>query len=500
MNAALKAKLKTLPAAPGVYFHKDKTGEVIYVGKAAVLKNRVRSYFNREHPDAKTRALVAEIVDTDWIETDSEVDALFLESEMIKRYMPRWNILLRDDKSQMFVRINLKDPIPFISFTRRPLDDRAEYYGPFYNGAAVKKALRFLRRTFPYYVNDRANENQLDYQLGLTPGVKLAAAKLNQDKLSHPENLPTDEAEFAARDKTYRANLSKLIQYVKGNRKKVQREIENEMKTAAKTQDFEAAAHFRNQLNDLRELQRQILFGREEFMDISKDQALVGLKDLLNLPDLPRRIEGYDISHISGTNNVASMVVFTNGVADKNNYRKFKIQHARGGDDTASLRETITRRLKHLRDWGRPDLVLLDGGIGQIHAVEDLLDAEKIPYVGRNKSGQHSGNARTVLVIPRDNDFQEIPLANDSHIAKLIARIDDEAHRFAISYHTALRKKGQIKNELEEIPGIGPTTRKKLLRRFGSVAGVKQASESAIADVIGVAKAKIVAQHLRFSQ
>src|ERR1035437_685193 len=147
MNQALDAKLKTLPRSPGVYFHKDKSGEIIYVGKAAVLKNRVRQYFQSTRDmDVKTRALVAEIVDTDWIETESEIDALFLESEMVKRYMPRYNILLRDDKSQLFVRIDMKSQWPYVSFTRNPADDGAEYHGPYYNGAAVKKALRYLRR------------------------------------------------------------------------------------------------------------------------------------------------------------------------------------------------------------------------------------------------------------------------------------------------------------------------------------------------------------------
>ena len=150
MNQALQAKLKTLPRTPGVYFHKSASGEVIYVGKAAVLKNRVRQYFQDSRGrDNKTMALVAEIFDTDWIETESEVDALFLESEMIKRYMPRYNVLLRDDKSQMYVRIDMKSDWPTVSFTRKPADEGADYFGPFYNGFALKKALRYLRRIFP---------------------------------------------------------------------------------------------------------------------------------------------------------------------------------------------------------------------------------------------------------------------------------------------------------------------------------------------------------------
>ncbi len=164
MNAALRTKLKTLPRSPGVYFHKSASGEVIYVGKAAVLRNRVRQYFQDSRGrDNKTMALVAEIHDTDWIETESEVDALFLESEMIKRYMPRYNVLLRDDKSQTFVRINMKSQWPVVSFTRNPADDGADYYGPFYNGFARKKALRYLRPIFPYQTHERRpGQSKLD--------------------------------------------------------------------------------------------------------------------------------------------------------------------------------------------------------------------------------------------------------------------------------------------------------------------------------------------------
>ena len=197
VNQALQTKLKTLPRTPGVYFHKSASGEIIYVGKAAVLKNRVRQYFQDSRGrDNKTMALVAEIADTDWIETESEVDALFLESEMVKRYMPRYNVLLRDDKSQMYVRIDMKSEWPTVSFTRNPADDGAEYIGPFYNGFALKKALRYLRRVFPYLTRQRRpGQSKLDEDLGLSPRLSDGSA-------------------------VYKANLRKLISYIKGNRKR----------------------------------------------------------------------------------------------------------------------------------------------------------------------------------------------------------------------------------------------------------------------------------------
>ncbi|MCL2451888.1 UvrB/UvrC motif-containing protein, partial [Candidatus Saccharibacteria bacterium] len=262
----------------------------------------------------------------------------------------------------------------------------------------------------------------------------------------------------------YKKDLRKLISYIKGNRVAVIKEIEADMKAAAKAQNFELAAHRRNQLASLNELRRQVVFSREEFLDASKDQALIGLRDLLNLPHLPRRIEAYDISHISGTNVVASMVVVTNGVADKREYRKFKLSG--GNDDYAGLREIMVRRLKHLSDWGRPDLVIIDGGAGQLGAVADLLRAEDIPFIGRNKSGDHSRNARVKLILASSvlakpktaapagtvparsaSSYHEILLSGDDHIARLIARLDDEAHRFAVTYHQLLRGKTMMNRE-----------------------------------------------------
>ena len=178
MNDTLKKKLKNLPASPGVYFHKAKNGEIIYVGKAAILKNRVRQYFQSTRDmDAKTRALVEEISDTDWLETESELDALFLESEMVKRYMLRYNVLLRDDKSQLFVRIDMKSDWPHVSFTRQPVDDGADYFGPYYNGYAIKKALRYLRRIFPYYTKPKKDNQRadLDVHIGLSPHPSLTS-------------------------------------------------------------------------------------------------------------------------------------------------------------------------------------------------------------------------------------------------------------------------------------------------------------------------------------
>ncbi len=418
---ALSEKLKTLPAAPGVYFHKNLAGEVIYVGKAAVLKNRVRQYFHNNQKDTKTEALVKEIADTDWIVVDTEMDALFLESEMIKRYAPRWNILLRDDKTVNYVRIDMKSEVPYVSFTRTPQDDKATYIGPFYSKLPLQKALRILRKVFPYYDRPYDGKKTLNTDLGLTPGIEVG------------KSTP----------KEYKKNLRKLQLYLQGGRHKLMNDLEKQMKTAAREQRFEEAAEARSQLFALRELQKKIVFSDKEFLDISSDQALVDLQKILGLSEPPKRIEGYDISHQSGTNVVGSMVVFVNGVSDRSEYRKFKLRRQQN-NDFANLQEILTRRLKH-QEWSYPSVILIDGGEPQLEAVKEILAPAQIPYLGRDKNGDHSRSAEVEIVIPIADGYRHIMLDKNSHLAKLIARIDDEAHRFAITYHTLLKRKNMLK-------------------------------------------------------
>jgi excinuclease ABC subunit C len=343
---------------------------------------------------------------------------------MIKRYMPRFNILLRDDKSQTFVRVGLKDTVPGVSFVKNPLDDGAEYVGPFYSARPIKDALRFLRRVFPYYTTKNLPKSQLDKDLGLVP---------------------------LANDENYKKNLRKLLSYLRGNRKKLVKDIELEMKTAAKQQDFELAANLRNQVLNLREFESRILFGSEEFVDISKDRGLAGLADILELSEPPRRIEAYDISHTGGKNVVGSMVVFTNGLADKAQYRKFKIVEDKN-DDFAALAEVLRRRFsgRHT-NWPTPDLVLLDGGEPQLRATRDILEPLGVPFIGIAKMDEEivtSDGQKINLHGARHNAGHAKNLIggdkNYDDVVKLFQRIRDEAHRFAINYHTLLRSKGML--------------------------------------------------------
>ena len=496
VNKTLEDKLKDLPKEPGVYFHKNSSGEIIYVGKAGVLRNRVRQYFQASrNRDPKTEALISDITDVDWMVVESELEALFLEAEMVRRYMPRYNILLRDDKSMSYIRIDYDSEYPTVSTTRRPLDDGARYFGPYINTMSIRQALKLLRRIFPFATRKTPGQKRatLHYHLGLDPGLEEGKTSLDE----------------------YRANLRKLMAVIEGKRLTIEKETECEMKKCAKNKDYEMAAKFRNQLFALRNLTRQVIFSDKEFADISKDHALNELVDLLGLKSFPRRIEGYDISHMQGTDVVASMVVFTNGVSNKGDYRKFKtkIDH---NNDFYNMNETMLRRLseKNRKAWGIPDLVLIDGGKGQLDAAinaRDKAGCSKIPFIGLAKreeqivvSKEKSGISINQEILRKLGgfstelaDFMLVNLPHTTNLVKLLQRIRDESHRFAVSYHSVLKMKRQTASMLDEIPTIGPATRKKLLRTFGSMRGLLQARQFEIERTVGTKKATILKQYLR---
>ncbi|MBI4034299.1 excinuclease ABC subunit UvrC [Candidatus Saccharibacteria bacterium] len=484
MMVGLKKRLDKLPKGPGVYFFKDKTSEIIYIGKAANLRNRVRQYFQASRVrDPKTDQLVSEISKLDWTEVETEVDALFLEAELVRRYLPRYNILLRDDKSLQYVRIDYTSDYPTVTLVRRPLDDGAQYFGPYINSFGLKKALRYLRRAFPYAASRPVNQKRasLHYHLGLDPGLEDGRTSLTE----------------------YRANLRKLMQYLRGQRLKLTRDIEKDMKRAAQVKDYELAAKLRNQLFALQALSRQVIFSDREIQQASSDQALVELARLLKLQAPPKRIEGFDISHMHGTDTTASLVVFTNGLPYKMAYRKFKIRGP-GNNDFASMAEAVSRRFSstNQKKWGLPDMVLIDGGKGQLSAaitVRDQLGLQSIPMIGLAKRFEDLIIPSTPLMPLRlssrqdslkGGGFEIIRLAPNSHLVKLLQRIRDESHRFAVSYHSVLKRRRQTASLLDEIPGIGPATRKKLVRHFGSAGAVRQASAGELQILLGKVKGR----------
>lgn len=495
MNEQLSNKLKDLPKDPGVYFHKDIKGEIIYVGKASVLKNRVRQYFQKSrYRDPKTTALVDEIYDTDWMVVDSEIEALFLEAEMVRRYMPKYNILLRDDKSNVYIRIDYNSDYPTVTTTRRPLDDGAKYFGPYLSSMSVRQALKYLRKIFPFATSKSPGQKRtsLYYHLGLDPGLEESKTSLEE----------------------YRKNLRQLMSVIEGNIGKVEKELEREMKQVAADHNFEQAAKKRNQLMSLRSLRQKVIFSDREFQDISKDHALDELTRILSLTKFPIRIEGYDVSHMQGTDVVASMVVFTNGVSSKAEYRKFKTKKDQN-NDFYNMNETIKRRLskRHVDSWRKPDLVLIDGGKGQVDAAIKARDeaGQVVPFIGLAKREEQIvvDNSRSLVNINQveinklggflteSENFTTIDLPKNTNVIKLLQRIRDESHRFAVSYHSTLKRGRITSSELDEIPGIGPVTKKKLLKIFGSLAGIKAAKQSELAKVVGNQKSKVLVQYLK---
>jgi excinuclease ABC subunit C len=365
------------------------------------------------------------------------------------------------------------------------MDDGASYFGPYYNGFAIKKALRYLRKVFPYYTKP-LNKNSKDKKLDLDAHIGLS---------------PTD---FSSVE--YKKSLRKLIKYIRGESAGIIKELESEMSIAAQKQDFEAAAKSRNKIYNLKELQHRIMFGDKEFLDISKDVALSDLTEMLNLEKIPARIEGFDISHLSGKNVVASMVVFSNGVSNRSEYRKFKTSIDQN-NDFENMQETISRRFseKNIKSWGMPDLVLIDGGKGQLDAaissfprhIKDvaligLAKKEEQIIIKSNYDINFQKINNLTGGVDKTDGFVTINLPKNSHIIKLLQRIRDESHRFAVSYHTVLRNKSQNKSILDEIPGIGPKTRSKIIKKFGHVSGIKDATESEVINLIGKSKAKIV--------
>ena len=386
-------KLRQLPSQPGVYFHKDKDGNIIYVGKAAILKNRVRQYFQGyKNKDAKTKALIREIKDVDFskfnkvyfVACGTAYHACLCGAQILERATKLPVI------TQVASEFRYNDPIIdektlciYVSQSGETADTLAALRLAKSKGCTTIAIANVLGSTILVgaLVVCVDSSNNLDSDMGLNPGIEIGKSS----------------------PKEYKRNLQHLEGYLRGNRKSLIKEIEKEMKQAAKEQDFERAASLRNELFGLKGLSTKIIFSDHEFLDISNDAALLTLQKILRLKRPPKRIEGYDISHQAGENVVGSMVTFINGTAERSEYKRFKL-HTQKNDDTASLAEVISRRLRHLNTWGKPDLIVLDGGVPQ-------------------------GNLE-IIELPRD-----------SHVAKLISRIDEESHRFAITYHRLLNSK-----------------------------------------------------------
>ena len=614
----IRDKLNSLPTRPGVYLYRDARGTVIYVGKAVNLRNRVRSYFHASAEQSpKTLRLLSELADLEVWPTDTELEALLLECNLIKRYRPKYNVRLKDDKRYPYIKVVWQDPFPKVLTTRQMQQDGGRYFGPFTHSSAVYQTLDMLRKIFPYLTCDREITGK-DKRACLYYDIKLCSAPCI-GVVSQEE---------------YRATIEQLCHFLEGKTNGIEADIQRKMEAASAALEYERAAQYRDQLKAIRhivERQRIIsttaqdqdvvafarddsrgdacvqvffirqgkLIGREYFvlegaqdedareimsgflkqfyeeaanippevliqvaveeaniieqwlrqkrgatvrLDVPKEgqpaelvemaaqsaaetlavlesqwqadehkheEALQQLAEALGLAAPPARIECFDISNTQGTAIVGSMAVFVKGVPKKSDYRKFNVKSVQGApDDFASMKEVLTRRFRRyldirpdrsdrpVRSLGKkqdasfamlPDLLIVDGGKGQLGVAVEVLQEyglfEAVPVVGLAKQ-------REEIFQPGRPDSVRLP--RQSQGLYLVQRVRDEAHRFAITAHRAQRAKVGLASQLDSIPGVGPARRRTLLKRFGSLEGIRAASVDELAEVVPLAVAQAV--------
>ncbi|CAN5280177.1 excinuclease ABC subunit UvrC [soil metagenome] len=425
MLQANKKAVHQAPETPGIYQFKDITGNILYVGKAKNLRNRLDSYFSNQILP-KTAQMLSLAKTIDYIKVTSEFEALLLEANLIKKYKPKYNIQLKDDKSPLYIGIT-KDYYPRIVIFRKPQMDQfklKEYFGPFLAGTSVKKVLRIIRKIFPYSTHLPTGKICIYKQIGLCDPCP-----------SEIENEIDENKKRELRIK-YLRNVRNVKNLLNGKITNVQKDLEKEIKEYSKREEFEEAEKIALQLKMFQDVAINANYEMEEYLEnpnLSEDlrnQELDKLQEILNkfIPNFERpiRIECFDIAHLAGSFPTASMVTFINGEADKRFYRHFKINNKKGNSDVDSMKEVISRRLNHLEDWGRPDLVIIDGGKPQLSVVGNLLEEKNIPYVGLAKQFE-------TIVIKNGSEY--IELRAKGVTLNLFQRIRDEAHRFARRLH-----------------------------------------------------------------
>ena len=587
----IQEHLKQLPAEPGVYLMKDKFDNIIYVGKAKILKNRVRQYFqSSKNHSSKVKSMVKNIDKFEYIITDSELEALILECNLIKKYKPKYNVLLRDDKTYPYIKVTTNEDFPRVLKVRKVIKDKAKYFGPYTNTTAVNDTLDIIKNIYPIRTCN------IDIERAIKTNMR-PCLNLHIKRCVGPctGNVTKEE---------YNKMIEEIILFLSGKEEKLIDILKEKMNKCAMDFNFEEAAIYRDKiksLEDMMEKQKidtstsdlnqdviamarahdeacvQVFFVRngkivgrehfilegvmdstsesilgsfvkqfymeqeyvpkeiiiedeiedsfilsewlsskkgqkvtirvpqkgekksliemvrknaieylEKFSDMNKRKyeksigALEELKQILNLDNIPKRIESFDISNIQGVDSIGSMVVFTNGKKDKKEYRRYKIKTVIGPNDYDSMAEIVERRLKY-GDF--PDLMLLDGGKGQVSAVKKVLNKYnvEIPLWGMYKDDKH----RTKGLISQE---KEIELDRTSNLYRFVASIQEEVHNYAISYHRSLRNKSLTKSELDDIQGIGEKRKKALLNHFKDIEAIKKATFEELLEVEGMNK------------
>lgn len=586
----IKEKLKLLPDSPGVYIMLDGYKNVIYVGKARVLKNRVRQYFHSSEKPEKVMKMVENIRDFNYIMTDSEIDALALENTLIKKYKPKYNILLKDDKTYPYIKADMREDFPNFSVTRKIKKDGCKYYGPFMGGISCKEILDTLQLTFCVRLCHTTTTGKkrecLNYHIGRC--FAPCAGKISKED--------------------YAVRVKNALNFLDGNYKEAENLLKNKMVSAAENENFELALDYKNKIEMLSKLEAKrittlnryvdadiiayatnglysavnILVTRKGIMQggssyaldeahLNDGEALTGfitqyyqnhevpaeiiceefcekellqnyfkekfdknveitlakqgdksrllqmakknaedyleksvdkikhkddmtvnackhLQELLSLKNYPRRMECYDISNISGVDKVGSMVVFIDGEADRNSYRRFKIKTVEGANDFASLQEVLTRRLDKLgsdeeEKFPKPDLIIIDGGKGQLSAVKEIFDEKNIDGIELISLAKREEEVFTLY------SDESVKIPRRDYSLKMLQRIRDEAHRFAITYFRNLHSKRNLQSVLTEIEGVGKARRMALMEKFGTLDKIIGASVEELAEVDGISKA-----------
>ncbi|MBI2870125.1 MAG: excinuclease ABC subunit UvrC [Candidatus Omnitrophica bacterium] len=453
MHEVEREKARGLPEGPGVYFMKGEGGAVLYVGKAASLRKRVASYFAGRLAHPRTRSLVQRIRRIAYLVTRSEIEALLLEANFIRDLKPPYNVELKDDKSYPMLKLTMGEEFPRLVITRNRSDRKAFYYGPYTDVKTLRQAVSYLKRIFPIRSCRTLPKTVcLEYHLKQCVGP----------------------CEFAGAREVHRRIVKELDLFLRGESREVMRELEARMRLMASRLEFEEASRLRDRLRALEDM-----LGQTRMLDLGS--ALEELRLHLGLAEIPHRIHGFDISNIQGRAAVGSRVSFLDGLAEKDQYRRFRVRTVAGIDDYAMIQEIVGRSLEtHGGADPFPDLILIDGGLGHLNAARKVLaerHREKIPAISLAKEEEE---------IYRWNLSQPLRLPRRSRALRLLQQVRDEAHRFAVSYHKNLRAKAMVASRLDDIRGVGPAIKKRLMQRFGDVQAIQRASPGELAGVEGV--------------